>query len=139
VEAKIHSMINRMRSVVCVGFVTGKTKEDLLHGCRALVAPSIWWEPLGLIVYEAYDSGRPVLAASSGGLKETVIEGETGYLHEAGDAEALANDVEKMEQQGTEGRLKMGDNGRSWLLENASPADWLESFSGILREARDES
>jgi hypothetical protein len=72
-------------------------------------------------------------------LKETVIEGETGYLHEAGDAEALANDVEKMEQQGTEGRLKMGDNGRSWLLENASPADWLESFSGILREARDES
>jgi glycosyltransferase involved in cell wall biosynthesis len=95
-ETRVHTMVNRMRSVVCVGFVEGKTKDDLLHGCRALIAPSIWWEPLGLIVYEAYDFGRPVLAAASGGLKETVVEGETGFLHEAGNAEALANDVEKM-------------------------------------------
>jgi glycosyltransferase involved in cell wall biosynthesis len=126
-----------MRSVVCVGFVEGQAKSDLLHGCRALIAPSIWWEPLGLIVYEAYDYGRPVLVSASGGLKETVVEGETGYLHEAGYADALAADVEKMEQLGVEGRVKMGENGRRWLLENASPAEWLERFTEILRQARD--
>jgi glycosyltransferase involved in cell wall biosynthesis len=134
---KVHAMASRMRSVVCVGFVEGKAKSDLLHGCRALIAPSIWWEPLGLIVYEAYDYGRPVLVSASGGLKETVAEGETGYLHEAGDAEALAADVEKMEQLGAEGRVRMGENGRKWLLENASPEDWLERFTQILRDARD--
>ena len=134
-EVRIHSMINRMRSVVCVGFVSGKTKEDLLHGCRALIAPSIWWEPLGLIVYEAYDYGRPVLVAASGGLKETVVEGETGYLHEAGDASALAEGVEKMEQDGAEGRIAMGQKGREWLLKNASTSEWLRRFTSILTDA----
>jgi glycosyltransferase involved in cell wall biosynthesis len=138
-EALVHTMVSRMRSVVCVGFVEGKTKDDLLHGCRALIAPSIWWEPLGLIVYEAYDFGRPVLAAASGGLMETVVEGETGFLHEPGNAIALANDVEKMEQQGAEGRVKMGENGRNWLLENASPATWLQRFSEIMTGARNSS
>ena len=136
-ETRIHAMVNRMRSVVCVGFVEGKAKADLLHGCRALIAPSIWWEPLGLIVYEAYDFGRPVLAAGSGGLKETVVEGETGFLHEAGNAVALADDVERMEKQGAEGRVRMGQTGRKWLLENASPVTWLERFTEIMCEARD--
>ncbi len=136
-EKKIHAMASRMRHVVCVGFVEGKTKEDLLHGCRALIAPSIWWEPLGLIVYEAYDYGRPVLVAASGGLKETVVEGETGFLHQPGSAAALAEAVEKMEQQGAEGRVRMGESGREWLLNNAAPSVWLERFTEIIREARD--
>lgn len=136
-EAKVHAMAARMRSVVCVGFVEGETKHNLLHGCKALIAPSIWWEPLGLIVYEAYDFGRPVLAASSGGLQETVIQDETGLLHQPGNASALADDVGKMEEQGIDGRIRMGANGRRWLVENASPAAWLGKFSAILREAKD--
>lgn len=135
-EAKVHSMVTRMRSVICVGFVEGKAKDDLLHGCRALIAPSIWWEPLGLIVYEAYDFGRPVLAAASGGLKETVIDGETGFMHEAGNAQALADDVEKMENLTKEGRVKMGERGRLWLNNNASPAAWLENFSSFMIEVK---
>jgi glycosyltransferase involved in cell wall biosynthesis len=137
-EAKIHAMVDRMRSVVCVGFVEGKAKSELLHGCRALIAPSIWWEPLGLIIYEAYDYGRPVLASSSGGLRETVVQGETGYLHEPGNALELASDVEKMEQLGKDGRLMMGERGHRWLLNNASPQVWLEKFTQILRDAHDE-
>lgn len=68
-----------MRYVVCMCFVKGKTKDDLLQGCRALRAPSFWWKPLGLIAYGAYEFGRPVLAGASGGLKETVIEGKAGF------------------------------------------------------------
>jgi glycosyltransferase involved in cell wall biosynthesis len=134
-ETAVHAMVNRMNSVVCVGFVEGRTKEDLLHGCRALVAPSIWWEPLGLIVYEAYDYGRPVLAAASGGLKETVTDGVTGFLHEPGDAEDLADDVMRMEEAGTRGRLDMGIAGRQWLLDHACPDTWLTRFTGILNKA----
>ncbi len=132
-EGRIHAAAARMKKVVCVGFASGKPKDDLLHGCRALIAPSIWWEPLGLIVYEAYDFARPVLAAASGGLTETVREGVTGFLHKPGDAARLADDVERMEALGAQGRATMGEAGRAWLLENASPEQWLESFSGILR------
>jgi glycosyltransferase involved in cell wall biosynthesis len=138
-EARVHAAAARMKKVVCTGFVSGTPKEDLLHGCRALIAPSIWWEPLGLIVYEAYDYARPVLAASSGGLTETVIPGVTGYLHAPGDPAALAADVEKMEAAGATKRLAMGHAGRDWLLANASPAEWRESFARILREAMETS
>lgn len=134
-EAKVQAAAARMRKVVPVGFVAGVPKERLLRGCRALLAPSIWWEPLGLIVYESYDYGRPVLASRSGGLTETVTPGVTGFLHAPGDAEALAADVERMEALGPRGRAAMGAAGREWLAANACPERWLESFTAILHAA----
>jgi glycosyltransferase involved in cell wall biosynthesis len=124
-----------MNRVTCVGFVSGTVKEDLVKGCRGLIAPSIWWEPLGLIVHEAYDSARPVLAARSGGLTETVTEGVSGFLHEPGSTEQLADDVERLEALGPKGRAEMGQRGREWLLQNAAPEEWRERFVGIVREA----
>lgn len=134
-EARVQQAATRMKKVVPVGFVAGDAKERLLNGCRALVAPSIWWEPLGLIVYESYDHGRPVLAARSGGLTETVIPGVTGFLHAMGDAEGLAADVERMESLGRHGRAAMGAAGRDWLVANACPRQWLEEFTAILHAA----
>jgi glycosyltransferase involved in cell wall biosynthesis len=134
-EARVQHAATRMKKVVAVGFVAGEQKESLLRGCRALIAPSIWWEPLGLIVYEAYDHGRPVLAARSGGLTETVNPGFTGYLHAPGDAAALADDVERMEALGPQGRRAMGQEGRRWLVANADSDQWLDRFAGILGDA----
>lgn len=133
-EAQAHAWANRLDRVTCVGFVTGKVKDDLLMSCRGLVAPSVWWEPLGLIVHEAYDAARPVLAASSGGLTETVFSGKTGFLHEPGNPEKLADDVERTESLGVTGRAAMGNAGRTWLLENASPEEWRGRFATIVKE-----
>lgn len=134
-EARIHARASRMNRVTCVGFVTGKIKEDLVRACRGLIAPSIWWEPLGLIVHEAYNSARPVLAASSGGLTETVIDGLTGFLHQPGNPEQLSRDVERLEEIGPKGRAEMGLHGRDWLIQNASPEEWRDKFISIAREA----
>ena len=135
-EARCHARADRMNRVTCIGFVTGAPKVDLLRSCRGLIAPSIWWEPLGLIVHEAYDSARPVLAARSGGLTETVIEGVTGYLHEPGNAEQLANNVEQLETMGCAGRAELGRQGHQWLIDHASPDEWRQRFVSILREAK---
>lgn len=132
-EDAIHSRAAQMNRVTCVGYVEGNVKNKLLLGCKGLIAPSIWWEPLGLIVHEAYDAGRPVLAARSGGLSETVIDGVTGYLHEPGDFEGLADDVERLEKNGVLGRRHMGMEGRSWLLREASPEKWRAEFKAILK------
>ena len=125
--------INRMRQVICVGYVSGSTKQKMIARCRALIAPSIWWEPLGLIVYEAYDQAKPVLAAASGGLTETVIPGITGLLHRPGDAKSLAADVETLEGMSAAQRRSMGQEGRRWLLEHADPERWKGAFTDILR------
>lgn len=113
-----------------LGFKAGKEKADLLRNCTALVVPSVWWEPLGLVLYEAYESSKPVLAARSGGMVEHVDHGITGWIHEPGDA------VELSEQLGeAAGNLalcqKLGENGHK-LVEKRSPTNWLYTFNDFM-------
>lgn len=132
-KPKVMAAAARGGSVEYAGFVSGEAKHRLLSGSRAVLAPSIWWEPLGLIVYEAYDHGKPVIAARSGGLVETVREGEGGFLHTPGDAECLVEAILKLEESGHDGRTKMGATGRCWLLQKASPESWKRDFEAIVR------
>ncbi|MEP2777052.1 MAG: glycosyltransferase [Luteolibacter sp.] len=131
-EAKVIASAKASPCIEFAGFVSGETKKKLLHGCRAVLAPSIWWEPLGLIVYEAYDFGKPVIAARSGGLVETVQEGEGGFLHEPGNCDSLIEALLKLEGMAPEERIAMGRTGRNWLLQHASPEAWKVGFEKII-------
>lgn len=116
------------------GRVDGNEKAELLRGCRAMIAPSVWWEPLGLVTYEAYDYAKPMLAAASGGLTETVQHGKTGMLHTPGKAEELADQI--MEIDGDESaRRQMGMMGRSWLVENTRRDQWLDKIEKAMSQA----
>jgi glycosyltransferase involved in cell wall biosynthesis len=132
-ESKVMAAAARDETIEYAGFVAGEAKQRLLAGCRAVLAPSIWWEPLGLIVYEAYDHGKPVIAARSGGLVETVREGEGGFLHLPGSSDSLVETILRLEEIGHEGRARMGMTGRQWLLKKASPEVWKQSFVEIVR------
>jgi glycosyltransferase involved in cell wall biosynthesis len=117
------------------GHLSGQAKHEALCRCRALVAPSTWWEPLGLMIYEAYDHAKPVLAARSGALTETVLPGVTGLLHEPGQAAALVGDVLILEAMSATERGEMGQRGRSWLLREAAVGPWQDQFDQILQAA----
>ncbi len=54
------------------------------------------YEGFGLVAPEAASAGGVVLAASSGGLKDAVIDGETGFSLPAGDAQAWADKIAKV-------------------------------------------
>ena len=116
------------------GLLSGEMKTEAIRSCRAMLAPSLWWEPLGLVTYEAYDYFKPMLAARSGGLTETVIDGETGLLHEPGNAEELAQQVMAVSES-PDRAIEMGRAGRRWLLANTSIAAWQERFCGIVEYA----
>lgn len=118
-----------------LGQTGGETKREALRRSRAVIVPSTWWEPLGLVVYEAYDYGKPVLAARSGGLGEIVRHGVTGLQHEPGDVSGLVNDVLAMEATPNTSRMVMGRAGRDWLLRDANPQVWLQRFEEILSAA----
>lgn len=51
----------------------------LYSGASVFVCPSIY-EPFGIINLEAMACGTPVVASSVGGIKEVVVDGETGFL-----------------------------------------------------------
>ena len=120
------------------GAVTGDTKHELLNGMRALIAPSLCLESLGLVAYEAYDFAKPVLAARAGGLGEIVIHNQTGLLHEPGDAPKLHEQIMTLEREG-HFRGQLGQNGRTWLLENANEQRWRNAFEQIVEFAINES
>jgi glycosyltransferase involved in cell wall biosynthesis len=54
------------------------------------VAPSLWPEPFGLVALEAAAAGKPIVATATGGLRDIVVDGETGLLVPPEDREALA-------------------------------------------------
>jgi glycosyltransferase involved in cell wall biosynthesis len=116
-----------------LGFVDGGKKEALLERCTAMVVPSVWWEALGLVAYEAYDFCKPVLAADSGGLAETVVPDQTGWLHRPGDAAQLAEQMVEVLRNPSEARRR-GREGRRWLVENTRREDWLDEFDRIAGE-----
>jgi glycosyltransferase involved in cell wall biosynthesis len=70
--------------------VGGDEKAQLLGHARALLSPVDWEEPFGLAPVEAMACGTPVIAYPRGALRETVADGETGYLVENEDALADA-------------------------------------------------
>lgn len=116
------------------GRVDGETKARLIRGCRSMIAPSLWWEPLGLVTYEAFDFSKPMLAAASGGLTETVQHGKTGMLHEPGNAAELADQIMEMDSDGPR-RQAMGLKGRDWLVANTRRDQWLDELDHALNQA----
>lgn len=116
------------------GFIEGEVKKQVIQQCRALLAPALWWEPLGLNVYEAFAYRRPVVAAKSGALQETVQNGINGWLHRAGDAKDLADVIIDAEKSGKNERRKRGAAGHKWLQHNANTEDWKNQFMRIVSQ-----
>jgi glycosyltransferase involved in cell wall biosynthesis len=71
-----------------LGSVSDRMLCDLYSRCIALVVPNV--EEFGIAAVEAQAAGRPVVAVNRGGVRETVVPGETGVLVEGEDAAALA-------------------------------------------------
>jgi glycosyltransferase involved in cell wall biosynthesis len=63
---------------------------------HVLIMPSVWEEPLALIMQEGLASGLAVIASATGGTKEVIVSGENGLLFEAGDADRLADHIEHL-------------------------------------------
>ncbi|HZZ91940.1 MAG TPA: glycosyltransferase family 1 protein [Usitatibacter sp.] len=75
-----------------VHFVGQRGREALpLHYAAADVfVTTPWYEPFGITPVEAMACARPVIGSNVGGIKTTVVDGQTGFLVPPNDPEALA-------------------------------------------------
>jgi glycosyltransferase involved in cell wall biosynthesis len=117
-----------------VGHVEGETKRHLKAGCRAILFPSIWPEPLSTVAYEAYEMKKPILASNAGGMPEVVLDGRTGLLLPPGDRAAWLAAVLRLARDPGLSR-ELGQQGRRWLEDEVSPRRWVERFNQIARRA----
>jgi glycosyltransferase involved in cell wall biosynthesis len=106
---------------------------DFYREATALVVPSVD-EGLGLVAVEAHLCETPVVAFDSGGLRDIVVDGETGKLARAVTPSALAAAVADLLAMPDSGRA-LGRAGRALALERFSPDAVARRYAAIYLDA----
>jgi D-inositol-3-phosphate glycosyltransferase len=69
----------------------GRDELPVHYAAADVFVTTPWYEPFGITPVEAMACARPVIGSDVGGIKATVVDGETGYLVPPEDPEALAD------------------------------------------------
>lgn len=76
--------------ITFTGMVDDPFGEGVFHAFDVVCQFSRWEEVFGWMIAEAMAHQRPVVASRAGGIPELITSGESGYLIERGDAEAMS-------------------------------------------------
>jgi glycosyltransferase involved in cell wall biosynthesis len=104
-----------------------------LYQRAAVVACPSHREGYGIACAEAMAHGRPVVASAVGGLRDLVVDGETGLLVPPGDVAALRTALERLLGD-AELRRRLGEAGRTRIREQFS---WERAVSLTVTAYRD--
>jgi glycosyltransferase involved in cell wall biosynthesis len=98
-----------------------------------VAAPSLLPESFGIVALEAAAAGKPAIASDIGGLRDVVVDGETGFLVEAGDAAGLRAAMQLLCEDDAM-RARMGEAARR-RTELFSPDAIVPRFESAYEEA----
>ena len=87
-------------------------------------------ESFGIALLEAFASGRACVATDVGGVKDLVVDGETGYLVKPRDEEAIAQALLKCLRD-KDLREKMAQTGKARVLERFTPEKLGDIAEGL--------
>ncbi len=87
--------------------------RDLLKQCHIVAFPSYYMEGLPKSLIEADAIGRPIITSNSVGCKETVVDGENGFLIQPKDVDALTEKLDLLLGD-KELRVRMGKAARAY-------------------------
>mgnify|MGYP001822825998 FL=1 len=105
--------------------------ESLLPALDVLVHPALA-EGLGVAVLQAARAGLPVVAADAGGLREIVVDGETGLLAAPGNAGQLAAALRAVAEDPAAARVR-ADRARERVRTHFSVEAMVEGNLGVYR------
>ena len=115
--------------VTFLGSVPQPEAMSCLSGARVLILPSRS-EGLPMCVLEAAHRGVPAVASKVGGTPEIVVDGETGYLVEAGDVERYADRLRRLLEDESL-RRRMGAHALARAREEFSLERQLSSYLSL--------
>lgn len=109
--------------------------DRILRQSGWLICPSDY-EPLGRVVFEAWDAGTPVIAgAFCGGAADSITSSGGGLLFEEWNAGALATTLEEALSLEPEENTTMAEKGRAWLLQATHPKRYAEAIRQLMEQA----
>jgi glycosyltransferase involved in cell wall biosynthesis len=110
-----------------LGRVGDEQVPELFGRARALLFPGV--EDFGIVPVEAQAAGVPVIAHGTGGVRDSVIDGQTGLLYEPGTVEGLCAAIERFESLSLDEQT-VRDNSLRF-----TPERFAEAFGVLLRRA----
>lgn len=111
---------------------------ELIRQSSAVVVPSRWKEPFGLIAAQAGQQGRPVIASRTGGLAEIVVHGQTGLLVEP-DRDVELSEAMLWMLEHPEEAARMGERGRDRVTAAFGWSHCVNQHEAIYRRVADRS
>lgn len=125
-----------INSVSFPGVISPSEFKDLLSNSRAYVQHSITasngdMEGTPLAVLEAQAAAVPVISTLHAGIKDVIIDKETGILVKEKDIDAMANGIVKL-LKNTDLSKKMGKKGKENIIKNYSMAKHIHGINQII-------
>lgn len=133
-KGPLQPMVEAAQALRYRGFQSTAVLRQKLHQASYMVMPSTGVESFGLVAIEAFACGTPVIATRHGGLRELIIEGQTGLLVPPNDSDALAAAITYAESH-PEAMHRMGQTARRKYLEDYTPERNYETLIRIYHEA----
>jgi phosphatidylinositol alpha-1,6-mannosyltransferase len=117
--------------VVFAGYVCDEDLPDYYRACDVFVMPNCEeagdMEGFGMVFLEANAVGKPVLGGRSGGTKESIKDGVTGYLCDPHDVDAIVAKL-RLLLQNPSLRQQIGSQASAWVR---SEFDWPSRASRL--------
>jgi phosphatidylinositol alpha-1,6-mannosyltransferase len=109
---------------ICAGDVFAMPSRSRFFGLEV--------EGLGIVYLEASACGLPVIAGSSGGAPDAVLNGATGFVVDGQNNQEIAAAAIRLLSDFDQAK-KMGTAGREWIIENWRWEIWSQRFNKLLQ------
>ena len=95
---------------------------------HCIIHPSTYGEGMSNVLLENASSGRPIITTDNPGCRETVVDGESGFIFKGGDADALYALVVRFLDMDNDARRRMGLAGSAHVGANFSRETVIRAY-----------
>lgn len=129
---QLEALAERLGLVPQVRFLGWRTDAVELLGALDVFCMSSRWEGCPMVLLEAMAMRRPVVATDIGGVREIVVDGETGLLVPCADSGAMAAAIGRLVTNDGD-RQRMGEAGRRRVEQVFGAPDMLAGYARLYR------
>lgn len=126
-KEELERLISDLKLAQSVQLLSEISDEDMIacyQQCDLFILPNRTIdndiEGFGMVLVEAQACGKPVIAGDSGGTKETMVIGESGFVIDCAEAQSIANELNGL-LENRERLICIGEKGR---IHVESALDW---------------
>jgi glycosyltransferase involved in cell wall biosynthesis len=130
-EKLAHSL--NLKNVFFTGFLKHEEILKIWEKSACSVVPSIWKEPFGMVVLEAWAKGRPVVAHNIGALSEIIRQGRDGYLVAPDNPFEMTNAILRILNDPLRG-ASMGLEGARRLKDDFAKEAWFGKIHSVFKK-----